>query len=141
MVYQYKPDDDKYDIIIVRELAGNVTEQLYLKNDIIVKKELVVWSCRRGYLEECSAVTKDIIIVPPIINRTEQIHAVKENAFARISPDAVIFLSTERVTFEKGSLNNVKKAIIMSWVKRSQITDNMVIRGRVLEDVYSHKKE
>lgn len=137
MLYVYKVNSDEYDEIVVMCYKGYITQQLYNRNGKTVKKGVISWQYDNHRIEGLKTSVKDIIIVPEKFEEGCEIRCIKENTFADIHPKEVIFLSQDRVTFEPNSLKCVDRAKVFCWIKSSQITDNMVCLGRILNDIKS----
>lgn len=134
-LYDYKTED--VDKILVRVLGGFITEQQFIKDDIVVKKVSYGWEIMDGRLSKCHGPEGGVIIVPPCLGSSNSVQCVGINAFSEVKPDKVILLNTGRVTLEKDSLVDVKEVIAHSYLKRSEIPANCKPLGRVLEDVRS----
>lgn len=134
MLYSYKIMNEKYDEAIVKTSHDNITEQLFYKNNNLVKHELIGWRVEYGRISYCECTSGDLVIIPPTINKVP-IECIGADAFSGNKPDTLILLPKGRVTLEVGSVSDIATVISYSWLKRSQITSNIKIYGKVLEDV------
>lgn len=134
MLYSYKVMNEDYDNIIVKTTHTNITEQLYYKDGKLVKHDLLAWKIEYGRISYCGCESDSIVILPPTINKAN-IGCIGKEAFEKKLPKTLVILQPTRMTLEIGSVSSIPEVISYAWLKRSQITNNIKIFGKVLEDV------
>lgn len=137
MLYFYEYNSPRADKIIIRELSGLVTEQQYFKDGMLVDKDTFTWRVNNKRLEAVFGNQGGVVIVPPTIGSEYCLRCIATDAFKEVTPTLVVVLTQDRVTLESGAFNYVNKAKVFSWLKRSEIPDNVEPLGRILEDVQS----
>lgn len=137
MLYLYNCEASENEKIMVRVLGSLVTEQQYLSNGVMLQKETYTWDIVNGRINKCYGPTGSTIVVPPEIGKRFDIKCIATRAFADIQPKLVVLLGTGRVTLEPEAFAEVGLVKAHSWLKRSELSDNIRTLGRVLEDVRS----
>lgn len=125
------------DLTILARVYDNVVDQHFMKGDALLRRVYVAFKVENGWVTDCITEEQEMIVVPPVLSN-QKVVGISNFAFASIQPYSVGILSDgdNKVSLQENALSRVGQAHIYAHVRRSELPENAIACGKVLEDVY-----